>query len=156
MKGEEVLYIDYVDVQINKANEKQSYRFPVHGWIRGAKQDKKTEEMKERFGKKNSLMIYPNETPKYTYTVIVSPKLFRHTNYTIEINYDVKDLQDQFKYELEFGSELPHSGRLIVNLFSEAGENVSFSFDKKTKSIDDDNPLVFSISNKEIKNVNIV
>jgi hypothetical protein len=142
-----------VDVEIQKTNEKQSYRFPFQGWVRGAKQDKKTEELKERFGKKNSIILYPNEQPKYEYTIVVSPKLFRNTEYTIEVNYDVKDIQEQFKYEFEFGSELPANGRLIINLFSDPSENVSFSFDRKTESIDSDNPLVFSISNKEIKKV---
>ena len=65
MKGEEVIMIDYIDVVIQKADESQSYRFPCNGWVRGARQDKKSEEIKERFGKKNSLVLYANERPKF-------------------------------------------------------------------------------------------
>jgi hypothetical protein len=153
VKGEEVLYVDYIDVDIYKPSEKQSYRFPYNGWVRGARQDPKSEELKERFGKKNSLILYPNETPKFDYTIVIAPKLFRDTEYTVEVNYDVRELQEQFKYEIEFGQELPQSGRLLVNLFGEGGENVAFAFDRNTKCVDEENPLVFSIDNKEMKKV---
>lgn len=165
MKGEEVLFLDYIDVEIQKPNESQTYRFPCNGWVRGARQDKKTEEVKERFGKKNSLVLFANEKPKFEYTIIVSPRLFRNTEYTIELlHFDVRDMNEQPMYEIEFGSgtQLPPSGagRLAVNLFGGGGKkkksasgNAVFLFDQSTKSVDAESPLVFSMANKELEKV---
>lgn len=160
VKGEEVLMIDYIDVVIQKADESQSYRFPCNGWVRGARQDKKSEEIKERFGKKNSLVLYANERPKFDYSIIVAPRLFRDTEYTIElVNMDVRDAKEQANYEFEFGekSVLPKSGRLVVSLFAGRAKSadgpVLFAFDKDTPSVDADSPLVFSLPNRELSKV---
>ena len=161
VKGEEVLFIDYIDVVIQKANESQSYRFPCNGWVRGARQDKKSEEIKERFGKKNSLVLLANERPKFDYSVIVAPRLFRDTEYTIElVNFDVRDAKEQSNYEFEFGEKtvLPkNGGRLVVSLFAGRGKKadgpVTFYFDKDTKCVDDESPNVFSLPNRELEKV---
>lgn len=162
MKGEEVLYIDYIDVEIKKPNESQSYRFPCNGWVRGARQDKKSEEIKERFGKKNSLVLCPNESPKFDYMVVIAPRLFRDTKYTIELtNLDVRDVKEQSNYDIEFGAktELPKSGRLVISLFSgKASKNdgpAVFYIDANTTSVDEESHLAFSLPNRELNKVDV-
>lgn len=152
--------MDYIDVVIQKPNESQSYRFPCNGWVRGARQDKKSEEIKERFGKKNSLVLCANEQPKFDYMIIVAPRLFRDTEYTIElVNFDVCDAREQSNYEIEFGpkTELPKTGRLVVSLFQGRSKSadgpVVFYFDHQTPSVDAESPFVFSMPNRELEKV---
>ncbi|CAF0950313.1 unnamed protein product [Brachionus calyciflorus] len=146
-KGDEVLYLDYVDVEIIKLNETQSFRFPFDGWIRKAKQDRKTEELKARFGKKNSVIAFPNEKPKYEYKIVVAPQMTKNTEYTVEINYDIRYFDEQCDYRIELSNALPNSGKIFLRLTGTNGESNQFEFSEKSKG---SSGLIFDVTNTDI------
>ncbi|RNA44287.1 hypothetical protein BpHYR1_030422, partial [Brachionus plicatilis] len=123
--------------------------FPFDGWIRKAKQDRKTEELKARFGKKNSVIAFPNEKPKFEYKIIVSPQMTKNTEYCIEINYDIRDYDEQFDYRVEFSDAFPQSAKVFVRLTGTNGESIEFEFSEKSKSTNADN-LIYDVTNFDI------
>ena len=160
VKGEEVLFVEWVEVEINKSGERQVYRFPFDSWLRTAKQDKKSEDTKSRFGKTNSLIAYPNEKPAFEYLIKVSPKLDGGNSggqieYKIEVDYQIKDAHLQEPFTIQFSSrtgDLPRNGKLIVKLNGTGGESEVFSFTDKTERSDENN-LEFKIKNRDIGDV---
>lgn len=119
-----------------------------------SRQDKKTEQLKARFGKKNSVVVYPNDKPKYEYRIKVSPQLNLKTEYTIKINYDLKKQDNLNDYKIEFSSELPKTGRILLCLHGIYGQSEVFKFSNDTEPIDNENKLTFQIKCKEIGEVN--
>ena len=152
-KGDELLYLDYVDVEIHKTHEKQTYRFPFEGWVRMSRQDKKTEQLKARFGKKNSVVVYPNDKPKFEYRIRVSPQLNFKTVYTVRINYDLKKQNNYNDYKIEFLSELPKTGNLMLCIHGIYGQSEIFKFNNDTEPVDIENKSTFQIKCKEIGEV---
>lgn len=154
-KGDELLYLEYVDVEIQKAYEKQTFRFPFDGWVRMARQDKKSESLKSRFGKKNSVVAYPNEKPKYEYRIRVSPQISKETEYSIKIDYDIKKQDNTNDYKIEFFSELPNSktGDLLLCVHGTFGQSELYKFNEDTESIDQENKLTFQVKCHEIGEV---
>lgn len=153
LKGEEVLFIEYIDIDVHKSsNEKQSFRFPFNGWLKSAKQDKKAEELKAKFGKKNSIVTYPNEKPKFEYIVKISPPMFKDTEYKVNVSYEIKDGEADADYSLRFGAALPETGRIVVRITGALGQTGVFHFSNKTKSAEDE-PLLFRFTNKDVGDI---
>lgn len=142
-----------MNVEIQKTNEKQFYKFPFDGWLRAAKQDKKSEELKARFGKKNSIVSFPNEKPKYEYQIRISPQMSKSTEYKIELNYEIKSANSQTAYLLEFMSNMPENGQLALRLSGHLGESSTFYFDDTTEACDEKNKLLFKVSSKHLGKV---
>jgi hypothetical protein len=142
-------------VEIQKTNEKQFYKFPFDGWLRAARQDKKSEELKARFGKKNSIVSFPNEKPKYEYQIRISPQMSKSTEYKFELNYEINGAHSQTTYLIEFMSNMPESGQLALRLSGNLGESSTFYFDDKTEACDDNNKLLFEVSSKLLGKVSI-
>ncbi len=158
-RGEEVLYIDYVEVNIFKSFEKQTYRFPFDGWLRMSRQDKKTEILKQRFGKKNSIIAYPNEKPKFEYRVKVSPQITKNTEYQIDVDYEIKKVDATKKYKIEFSRDLSAEGSLLIRLTGKFGKSELIKFNRETEPIDKaKNELLFGFLCKEcgeLQNVSV-
>ncbi len=159
-KGDELLYLDFVEVEIQKSYEKQTFRFPFDGWLRKAKQDPKTEQLKQRFGKKNSIIVYPNEVPKFEYAVRISPQITKNTEYSIEIDYTIKKLDASINYRIEFSSDMPVYGKLLLRLNGSFGSSDVLRFNQNTQPIDrDQNDLLFKVNTKDcgaLTNVSVV
>jgi hypothetical protein len=119
-----------------------------------ARQDKKTEQLKARFGKKNSIIVYPNEKPKYEYRVKISPQISKNTEYTIKIDYRIKKLDVNCTYKIEFTSSLPSSGKLMMRITGAFSRSDIFDFNRY--SIDDESNLSYSITSKDLGEVNIL
>lgn len=153
VKGENVLYIDFIQIDLQRSAETQSYRFPFDGWLCSAKQDQKSENLKSKFGFKNSIVSYPNELPNYEYKIHFSPGVSKNADYKIEINYQIKPIDKMIEYKVEFFSNLPANGRLRITLFGLLGQSQPFSFKNKIKSND---PKKFKILNKEIGQIKYV
>jgi len=159
-KGDELLFLDFVEVEIQKPYEKQTFRFPFDGWLRKAKQDSKTEQLKQRFGKKNSIIAYPNEVPKFEYGIRISPQITKNTEYSIEIDYAIKKLDASINYRVEFSSDLPVYGKLLMRLNGSFGRSDVLRFHHKTQPIDrEENDLLFKVNTKDcgdLSNVSVV
>jgi hypothetical protein len=163
IKGDEVLFIDYIEVEITKSGERQVYRFPFESWLRTAKQDKKAEETKARFGKKHCLLAYPNEKPRFEYQVRVGPKLDSsggdQCEYKIEVDYETKSSSKVEEYLIEFDSrtdEMPKNGKIILRLNGTATDSDVFNFTEKTETADKENKLLFKIKSRDIGDVNYI
>ncbi len=115
-----------------------------------AKQDQKSEDLKSKFGLKNSIITFPNEKPKYEYTIKVSPAITKNTEYKIEINYDIKPLDRLIEYKVEFLSDLPIDGRLTLHFLGSLGQSVPISFSNKAKNADPNKKLQFKLKNNDI------
>lgn len=154
-----MLYLDYIEVNIFKSYEKQTFRFPFDGWLRMSRQDKKTELLKQRFGKKNAIIVYPNEVPKFEYRVKISPQITKNTEYQIDVDYEIKKLDAATKYKIEFSGDLPSDGRLLVRLTGKFCKTELFKFNRDTEAMDKDkNDLLFSFLSKdcgELKSVSV-
>jgi hypothetical protein len=142
------LFIDFIQIDLQRSTETQSYRFPFDGWLCSAKQDQKSENLKLKFGLKNSIVSYPNELPKYEYTIKVSPGVSKNAEYKIEIDYQIKPIDRLVEYKVEFYSDLPANGRLTITLFGLLRQSKPFSFTNKKKSKDQNN--IHKISSIEI------
>lgn len=118
--------------------------------MRLAKQDNKTEQLKQRFGKKNSIIAYPNEVPKFEYRVRISPQITKNTEYTIEIDYLIKKLDATIDYRIEFSSDLPRDGKLLLRLNGTFGRSDVLRFSSMTAPINKEiNDLLFKVSAKD-------
>lgn len=98
--------------------------------------------------------------------IVVEPRLFRSTEYMIELaSYDVRDVDvgdadhggvPKYEIELGAGTQLPPNGRLVLALHSGAKSKEAapavFYISRATKT-SDDNALVFSLANKELDKV---
>ena len=118
-----------------------------------SRQDKKTEQLKQRFGKKNSVVVYPNDKPKFEYRIRVSPLLNLKTEYTIKVDYELKKQDNLNDYKIEFLSELPKTGRILLCMYGVYGQSEIFKFSDDTEPIDNENKLTFQIKCKEIGEV---
>ena len=115
-----------------------------------ARQDKKTEILKRRFGKKNSIIVYPNEVPKFEYRVRISPMITKNTEYTIDVDYDVKQMDASVDYKIEFSTDLPDVGKLIIRLNGVFGRSEVYKFSRYTEPIDREaNELLFSFCSRD-------
>ena len=143
------------DLKKNNSLEKKFLfsRFPFDGWVRMARQDKKTEELKARFGKKNSVIAYPNEKPKFEYRVIVSPQLSKSTEYTIHVNYSIKKVDANLLYKIEFSTDLPKYGKIILRVNGSFGRSEVFAFSRSTQTLSEDNDLLFGMNMKDVGEV---
>ncbi len=148
IKGENVLFIDFIQIDLQRSTETQSYRFPFDGWLCSARQEQKSENLKSKFGLKNSIIIYPNELPKYEYIIQISPSISKKAEYKIEINYQFKPIDRLVEYTVEFDSDLPTNGRLRMTLFGLLGQSQQFNFTNKIKQKNQNNK--YKISNNEI------
>ena len=68
------------------------------------------------------------------------------------MNYDVKKVDAVVIYMVEFTSELPKSGKLILRLNGLMGESDAFNFNSKTASTEA-NKLIYKVSNRDIGEV---
>ena len=121
------------------------------------KQDRKTEELKRRFGKKNSIISYPNEKPKFEYTITVAPPTTKDTEYEIKINYEVKKLDAIVDYTIEFANELPaqSDAKVALRLNGMLGESELFTFGKQTASLEK-GKSIYKVSNVNLGEVRVL
>lgn len=117
--------------------------------MRKAKQDRKTEELKARFGKKNSIIAFPNEKPKFEYRIVISPQMSKNTEYQVLIDYDINDFNEQCDYRIEFSNAFPKSAKVLIRLTGTNGESNEFEFGEKVNRADP-NDLVYDIKNVDI------
>jgi hypothetical protein len=82
----------------------------------------------------------------------ISPQMFKNTEYTIEVDYDIKDREEDVNYQIQFSSEMPESGRLILRLTGILGESDVFHFSHSTKS-DPDNKLLYKFTSLHVGEV---
>lgn len=75
----------------------------------------------------------------------------KNTEYTIDINYDIRDYDEQCDYRFEFASKLPKNGKLAMRLTGSNGESSSFNFDSSTETADDE--YTFDITSRDIGDV---
>ena len=119
-----------------------------------SRQDKKTELLKQRFGKRNSIIVYPNEVPKFEYRVKISPQITKNTEYTLDVCYEIKKIDATIDYKVEFSSDLPISGNLVIRLNGSFGRSETFKFNRFTRPDDrEENDLLFTINSKDVGEV---
>jgi len=109
-----------------------------------SRQDKKTEQLKTRFGKKNSVVVFPNEKPKFEYKIKITPQFRKDTEYSINIDYDIKNQDEIIDYKIEFFSELPKTGKLLIGLTGVYGQSEILKLSNGSEPLDfDENKLVY-------------
>jgi hypothetical protein len=93
----------------------------------------------------------------------VGPKLDSNngsqSEYKIEVDYDVKPVDQEEEYEIEFESrtgEMPKNGKVILRLNGTADDSEVFNFTEKTETARKDSKLHFKIKNKDIGDVLII
>lgn len=73
----------------------------------------------------------------------------KNTEYYVEINYDIRDYDEQCDYRVEFSDAFAESARIILRLTGINGESNEFEFSNKIKSTDD-NGLIYDVTNFDI------
>jgi hypothetical protein len=119
-----------------------------------SRQDKKTEQLKTRFGKKNSVVVFPNEKPKFEYKIKITPQFRKDTEYSINIDYDITNQDEIIDYKIEFFSELPKTGKLLIGLTGVYGQSEILKLSNGSEPLDfDENKLVYPVQFKQIGEV---
>lgn len=73
----------------------------------------------------------------------------KNTEYKIEVNYDIRDYDEQCDYRVEFAEAIPNSGKILLRLTGINGESNEFQLNEKTKSADS-NRTIFDVTNVDI------
>ncbi|CAF0903009.1 unnamed protein product [Brachionus calyciflorus] len=121
VKEDESLYIDFVEIEILRYSEKKSFRFPIDGWIRKSIQEPRAEKLKLRYGKRNSLVVFLNEKPKFEYKIKISPR---------------RNNEEHFA-KLKLRSESKKKGRVIFQIFGDKMKTELFTLtDNETSHSD--------------------
>ncbi len=81
------------------------------------------------------------------------PQFSKDTEYSIRINYDLKNQENIVDYKFEFFSELPKTGNLLIGLTGSVGQSEIFKFSDDTIPVDDENKMSFQVKGKEIGEV---
>jgi len=119
-----------------------------------SRQDKKTEQLKTRFGKKNSVVVFPNEKPKFEYKIKITPQSNKDTEYSINIDYDIINQEELVDLKFEFFSELPKAGKLLIGLTGLYGQSEVLKLSNDSEPLDfDENKLVYPVQSKQIGEV---
>ena len=72
-----------------------------------------------------------------------------NTESKIEVNYDIRDYDDQCDYRVQFSDPIPSTGKIFLRLTGINGESNEFEFNENTKS-DDLNRTIFDVTNVDI------
>ena len=92
------------------------------------------------------MINYPDLNPIFEYAFKITPQIFQSTKYTFEIEYEIKDRNEEANYEVKFKSDLtdlPEGGKLILSLNGVLGES-GFIYFSKTEKDYTENKFKFS------------